>query len=225
MKSTIITILVIVVVVIAAAVAGFFLYARHLKNESYSSGYQYQIDVDVGNNDVDEIILYVPYPTQDGQTPNENILETGYIPANWNISYIETEYGPMLSVSIANISSQQYAAFDIHSEETVNTKEPLGNDLMLYPKTDIQQEDCDFPYPESWEDRLKCYSYTGILYAEFDENYTDEIHISVELCGENTWWVFGWNGNEYTDRAYIEITDSQGWIETQGSMKVGMGNY
>lgn len=110
----------------------------------------------------------------------------------------------------------------VESERTIDTRAPIDSEPLLRPQTNRTETACFMPH-----DREEtCYTYTGRIFVSYDAVPDTTVYISIELRGTNSWWVFGWNFNEYTDRQTVELTGPQdGWIPTEGQLETGQGNY
>lgn len=110
----------------------------------------------------------------------------------------------------------------VDSERTVDTRSPIGSEPLLGPHQNRSETPCFVPQGEE----EACYTYEGRVFASYDAEPDTAVYVSTELRGANSWWVFGWNFNEYTDRQSVELVGLQdGWVVTDGSLEAGQGNY
>ncbi|WP_458188169.1 hypothetical protein [Haladaptatus sp. NG-WS-4] len=110
----------------------------------------------------------------------------------------------------------------VESDRTVDTRSPIENESLLRPHQNRTETACFSPPDE----KETCYTYDGRVFVSYDGASDTAVHVSVELRGSNSWWVFGWNFNEYVDRQSVEVVGPQdGWVVTEGDLETGQGNY
>ncbi|MFW5898424.1 MAG: hypothetical protein ACOCT7_01060 [Candidatus Saliniplasma sp.] len=227
MKIT--TILVIIVILAATVIGGLYYYTRSLKEDSYTSEYNFELSIET--TDVQEgLIIYVPLPMKNGSpiVSESTFLQEANIPEGWTCEYVDTENGTMLKVEFQRLEvDHRYDDISLRviSENSINTEDALEDEPILSPRSNLREEEyTDEPYPERFEDRLEYYKYDTNIYVE---NITEgsEINIYLHHMGTNEWWVFGWSGNEYRNRLFSSAISSDGWSEHTADLIQGWGNY
>lgn len=107
--------------------------------------------------------------------------------------------------------------------ETIDTKSPQGNEPLLTPRSNQRAVDC-----EQFHERPgpSCYAYDTRVYLSYDADPGTEMYVRVELSGTNSWWILGWNYNEYRDTVTLLTDESpDGWVTVDGQLVTGSGNY
>ena len=110
--------------------------------------------------------------------------------------------------------------------QSINTKDPVGNALVLLPKYNllISEPPYDTPSPDYIEPEY--YEYDSRIFAQYNTSNHPTVYITVEVTGTNEWWVGGWRSNSFRDMISIQMNGPQeGWRTTQGSMVTGDGIY
>lgn len=176
---------------------------------------------------ISDALLYAPTPVNNGEATLTGLVQDArqQLPSEWSYETIDTERGPMLEIRAAELNPSDgpyYTSVTQEVENEIDTRESLENEPGLAPRSNVVQVECDFPHPDRWEDRLRCYSYESELYGEYEASVSTVI--SVGLWGENSWWNGGWNGNEYLDRVTGTVT-GDGWATASAGFREGMGNY
>lgn len=176
---------------------------------------------------VTEATLYLPVPSQNGEPALSTLVDdtVAHLPSTWTNEVIQTDRGPMLSLEATEIdpaAGPYYPTVSVDVSREIDTREALDTEPGLSSRSSVEQVDCDFPYPDRWEGRLRCYRYQSALYGEYPEEVSTVI--SVGLSGANSWWQGGWNGNEYSNRVSGSVT-GKGWITASASFLQGSGNY
>ncbi|MFT4885277.1 MAG: hypothetical protein ACI8U4_002799 [Natronomonas sp.] len=191
-----------------------------------TSTYYYSVDVNP-TAPVSDVTFYLPVPVRDGESAfSDAITGDGIRPEEWSYAIVDTDRGPMLEIGIDELQPESRPfniEFDIASEDEIDTREALENEPTLQPKDDLQQVDCDFPHPDEWDDRLRCYTYEGAFYGTYEPTGT-EVSLAARFTGENAWFTGGWNGNDYTDDVH-GFVDGTGWTSARGGVREGVGNY
>ncbi|ELZ94103.1 hypothetical protein C440_10798 [Haloferax mucosum ATCC BAA-1512] len=128
----------------------------------------------------------------------------------------------------ANTVRVEHDAVDLYADATVNrsidTRSPEGTEPIFEPRQNVRAVPCEWPHEA---DETRCYAYDSMVYLQYDGPETTTVSVSIELYGTNSWWVGGWNYNEYTDRiyAYDVPADRRGWVVVEGELQTGVGNY
>lgn len=176
---------------------------------------------------ITDVTLYLPVPIVGGEVViTDRITDYAFEPDGWSLSIADTDSGPMLEVTVDEISARNRTYdmwIDWIIDEEIDTRNALENAPTLQPKDGIEQRECDFPHPEEWDDRLRCYSYDGRFYGGYEPTGTD-VGISISLWGDNSWRNGGWRGNSYNDDLH-GFVDGTGWAGGRGSLNEGIGTY
>lgn len=212
---------------VAAGIAGGLAGCSILGGErEVISQYTYELNVEPSDS-ISEAILYAPTPIENGEAALSDLVEDarGQLPNTWSYEFVDTDRGPMLEIRTPELIPDEgpyYTSVSGEVDDEIETREALTTEPVLGPRSNIDQVECDFPHPDAWEDRLRCYSYESEMYGEYDGGIPTLI--SVGLWGENSWWNGGWNGNEYLDRVSGTVT-GDGWASASAGFREGMGNY
>jgi len=228
-------------------------HTHNMYEDSYRSEYCYDAMV-IMDSTLHNVTLYVPLPVaEDGSEIGcEIIAKNASIPAGWDCEIVETEHGKMLKIHAeemipdlhappvplpeeecgpdalscpAQTHASEQVSVRVHADREINTKNPAGNEPILSPKYNLSRSVYRMPHPE---DRTPpaCYEYESRIYANYTASPDAEVSIHVELTGENTWWVYGWSGNEYRDWVGVTLTGAQdGWCAASGVLVAGEGRY
>lgn len=208
-------------------VAGIYAFGAFLFYDSYETSYTYELELSV-DGATEDLVVLVPAPVHDDDvvlgdlslwTANDRV-------GDWEYERVDTEHGPMLSISISEITGPEQLVFasTVHADRTIETKAPRGVEPVLSPLYDMEEVD------SSYERRpdTRRFSVTSVAYAE--HGGSDEVKLNIVLRheGANTWWTFGWSGNYYeTYLTSFEVTpDPAGeWWDLQGDHREGAGSY
>ena len=107
----------------------------------------------------------------------------------------------------------------IESDDRIETREPVGTEPILEPRTGATETAC----PDGLE---RCLEYTGPVYAEYGAAPSTDVSLRVTHRGENAWWVGGWSSNWYSDELGVSLEGPQdSWIAADGSLETGQGSY
>jgi hypothetical protein len=191
-----------------------------------TSTYYYSVDINPTAT-VSNVTLYLPIPVRDGEAVlADEIVTSGIRPEDWSYAMADTDRGPMLEIGVDELRPESRPfgiELDAASDAEIDTREALDTEPTLQPKENVQQVDCDFPHPEEWDDRLRCYTYDGAFYGSYEPTGTD-VSLAARFTGENAWFTGGWNGNDYTDDLHGTV-DGTGWAVARGGFREGVGNY
>lgn len=147
--------------------------------------------------------IYYEFVERNGTRERVEISASEYDPSNPNMTR-DANAGTLLSVTI-------------QVNESVETAEPWGVELLFNPRTDRRPTACDSPAGE-W---LQCYGYDTMVYARYETNETAQVDLLSYVEGQNAWWVFGWNYDAYRDRVSLDLRGSQdGWTNATGHVEV-----
>lgn len=211
---------IVILLLISAIGLSYSLYSR-----SYSSTLTYSIEI-TASDEIQDVTFLIPLPHGKESAMIHRVIENNLSTCgSWTCTLIETEYGTMLELSIQTIKAHDPFSISITLPTyEINTQNPLTSELIFLPKTDLNEREYPFPHPD-W-DYLSCYTYTCTLYADFHATPSTELSIAISINGRNTWWVFGWSGNEYSDELYLSLTgESHDWVQISGNLTVGFGRY
>ncbi|MFO7967309.1 MAG: hypothetical protein R6U44_06900 [Archaeoglobaceae archaeon] len=246
--------IVIGLVVIVAVIGTLWMYhTNNLYEQSFTAEYRYQVDMDPGSGSgLNNVTLYVPLPSENGAGIS---LEDINRPDDWEVSTVDTVHGEMLEISAERIETANRSNSSplrpgeepqtpgpqdrtlrlnritetIISNKEINTANPHGNEPVLNPKYDLTRTECSFPH--GGDQPLKCYQYRSAMFINYGSesngsNVSDAgLNVSVTFEGSNSWWIYGWNGNEYRDRIYFTVEGDEGWFESEGQLIAGQGSY
>ncbi|NOQ32796.1 MAG: hypothetical protein GQ567_01155 [Methanosarcinales archaeon] len=231
-----------------------WMYHTHsLYEETYRSEYRYEVTVRT-DSVLHNVTFYVPLPVSEEESKigSEIIAKNASIPAGWDCEIVETEHGNMLKIHAEGITpdrntppvplpedecgpdaipcldqiyTPEWVSAMVHADREINTKNPAGNEPMLSPKYNLVRSVYRMPHPEDWTPPA-CYEYESCIYANYTASPDAEVLIHAELTGANSWWVYGWSGNEYMDRVGVMLTGAQdGWCAASGNLVAGEGRY
>jgi len=113
----------------------------------------------------------------------------------------------------------------LNSDSEINTKSPIGNEPVLNPAYNRSLSAYDMPYPENRETPA-VYNYDSLIYADYEASPEAQVSLLIDFSGWNEWWIYGWNGNRYSEFIYTDLNGSQqGWIQVPGKITMRDGNY
>ncbi len=123
------------------------------------------------------------------------------------------------------IEKPLWIAISLNSDSEINTKSPLENEPVLNPAYNRTLSVYDMPYPENREPPV-VYNYDSLIYAEYETSSEAQVSLMIDFSGRNEWWIYGWNGNRYSEFIYTDLNGSQhGWIRVPGKITMRNGNY
>jgi hypothetical protein len=144
----------------------------------------------------------LPIPIEPGKEPKE-------LPKP-NISDTFSKETPVLTSKEITVM--------LHAYHNIDSKNPIGNEPLLSPKYNITLSSYDVPYPEGWTPPT-VHKYESCVYADYTASSSAKISVYVMLEGRNSWWVYGWSFNDFTDRIEATITGEQrGWLIVTGKL-------
>jgi hypothetical protein len=139
----------------------------------------------------------LPIPLPSGEEPEE--------PGVRNVSGSYSNETPVLIPKVISISVQ--------TDHDIQTKNPVENEPLLFPKLNITQSIHELPGPVPPD----CYTYESRIYAEYTTTPEARVSISVQFTGRNEWWVYMWSGTMYGDNVNAVLSGEQlGWSVAQG---------
>jgi len=134
----------------------------------------------------------------------------------------EEEYDPDNSSHVRATHEDIDIQTSVATDQTIDTQSPINSEPLLRPHENLTDTACFM----ADDDEGRCYTYDGHVFASYDATPDTVVYVSVRLRGANSWWVFGWNFNEYVDHQSVEIIGSnEDWVATQGELRTGNGNY
>lgn len=215
--------------VVALSTIGYYLF-----HDSLESGYEYELML-FSNNSLQDFEIYVP-TVHINDTYNNNYTIDSET-TNWQVNNTIKNNVTMLSVNntIAEaINKTNYYGDEfmdlslqvrshIETEKFVNTIDPTENELLLEPRSNIEQIECQ----NVFSDQKTCYQYETKINLNWETEDNTQTDIIIRNDGYNTWWTFGWDRDYY--REVIEITDlngsQSGWQEVNATLITGSDNY
>ena len=109
----------------------------------------------------------------------------------------------------------------IPGNRTIDTREPLGKEPVLYPDGQFIPADRTTAAYQG-----DAYLHRVPVYVRYISDRPADIGIRVSIEGVNSIWRGGWLSNVYTDRVVIELNNgAQGWVEGEGTLTTGAGVY
>ena len=240
--------LILVIVVISAGLI--YYEASQIKQESMIHSYRYTVQIE-STGHVYNLTIIVPIGSVNGSSPIADAIESGQmtgVPENGNVMLQKTRDGIFLQFSASQITGTAAVtpiatgedsepigmpvnnhapvllAVRVDSESAIETISPAGTEPVLGPRTNTTQVPCTFPHPDNMP--VTCYTYSVPVYADFVASDGTDLSIQLEMKGENAWWLGGWSGNSYQDRAWFTLTGPfSGWTTVEGTSVYGMGRY
>ncbi len=207
------------------AVGTFFFY------DSYSSSYEYDVDIYV-EGDAEDAEFLVPLPVQNGEhhlgdvhyTESERFAGIDY-------AVVDTEHGPMLNIEVDEIEEgphwhSLWVSSRIEVDESIDTRDPRGDEPMVSPLELVERE-LEETIHARWPDR-RDFDASSTAYIEHGGDQDVDFGVSVWYRGGNDWWTGGWNGNYYETVVSGDhgVQGSDGvWVELDGWHTEGGGRY
>ncbi len=192
--------------------------------------------------------FYIPLPIKEEEAIN---LKNVSKPENWEVLVVETEYGKMLEIKAKRIRTEippmlipvkpgetpsefpeeiknfkwepNEVRFRLKLDKEVDTLNPINGEFTLSPKFNLEEIACPEDYSIHYK-YVKCYEYMTKVYAKYEGGENLSVSIAVWLNGRNTWFDYGWTGNEFDDFVLVRINGS-GWYDVEGKLEVGKGIY
>ncbi|TGC06742.1 hypothetical protein [Methanolobus halotolerans] len=114
----------------------------------------------------------------------------------------------------------------VMTNNTINTKEPVGNEPVLQPKINLTESDDEDRVQPPENINPQYYDYEGRIYAQYETLPDTNVEIHVSMYGTNEGWVLGWTSNDYRDSMGTTLTGSRdGWVPVTGYLVTGDGVY
>ena len=162
--------------------------------------------------------LYPPDRTPGPREPGDE--SGGEFPPGYSPPLPEELVPIRFSVSIQN------------EDGVIDTRYPVGNEPLLSPKLNLapvaagEGEGWPTPGPDGRAGTVSSYHFDCPVYAAYQADEDAVVTIRIEFTGQNSWWVGGWQWNEYRERFGITLYGTDpGWQEGQGTMRAGFGLY
>lgn len=140
--------------------------------------------------------------------PGTTVLPTPLVPGH--------EYSPdtpvLMPVTIAVMEM---------SGSVINTRSPVGNEPLFFPKGAFTPGSCVRPVCDGI-----AYDHPVPVYISYTAERPVVISLRVSIQGSNSVWRGGWLSNSYTDSVVIEVTGGrQGWIAGNGKLITAQGVF
>ncbi|MDN7023980.1 hypothetical protein FGU65_03580 [Methanoculleus sp. FWC-SCC1] len=237
-----------IALLLAGLFIGFSAYVQSTYAETLSSTYTYEITLET-DRVLTNVTLFLPLPENGGRSPVTLAVGRGDLaglPRGWGIGLYGAGNATFMKITADRIAPEYRPPPVAVGEEgnpaaspvlvpirlvaeadagaVIDTAHPLGNSTLLRPKYSLTGVACDFPHDPA--SPPVCYTYETAFFASYRAAPDARVTITVGLTGSNTWFVFGWSGNELRDRAVLTLTGpSDGWQRVRGAMKTGIGRY
>jgi hypothetical protein len=237
-----------IALLLAALFIGFSAYVQGTYRETLSSTYTYEITLET-DAVLTNVTLFLPLPDDGGRSPVVLAAGRGDIvglPETWSADLYGAGDATFVKFTADRIAPEYRAAPVPVGEEAdpaapavlvpvrlvveadapglIDTADPLGNAAVLRPKYNLTGVACNFPHDPAAPP--VCYEYETSFFASYETVPDARVTIAVGLTGSNTWFVFGWSGNEFRDRAALTLSgESRGWHRAEGALAAGIGRY
>ncbi|WP_230670573.1 hypothetical protein [Methanosarcina mazei] len=207
-------------------------------DRNHISSYDYYIELTTDST-LSNVTLYLPLPViNNTSSVGTDIVEHHFndYDHSWKYTLVDTEHGLMLSIKNEKIEpkyatrsrdsktilSPNMFSMTLFTNQTIDTMNPLSNEMVLMPKYNLTQNVTRRPYPPASE----IFDYESKMYAYYDTSSDANVSISIYLCGMNEWWIGGWQHNSYWEDMEIKLSGSQaGWTTVNGQLFTGEGTY
>lgn len=134
----------------------------------------------------------------------------------------ESEYDPSDPDMLAYDKRSVRVEVFIEAERSIDTRNPTGTEPLLAPEFSRWDTTCEDTHFET----VECFGVETSTYLSYEAPPETRTSLWVELRGSNEWWIFGWSGNEYSERFLDEFTGAQdGWVAVEAELVTGWGNY
>ncbi|AKB69358.1 hypothetical protein MSMAL_2815 [Methanosarcina mazei LYC] len=211
---------------------------QRMYDRNHISSYDYYIELTTDST-LSNVTLYLPLPViNNTSSVGTDIVEHHFndYDHSWKYTLVDTEHGLMLSIKNEKIEpkyatrsrdsktilSPNMFSMTLFTNQTIDTMNPLSNEMVLMPKYNLTQNVTRRPYPPASE----IFDYESKMYAYYDTSSDANVSISIYLCGMNEWWIGGWQHNSYWEDMEIKLSGSQaGWTTVNGQLFTGEGTY
>lgn len=110
----------------------------------------------------------------------------------------------------------------VSSDDPVDTRDPVGNEPTLAPRSNDRETPCSTPVPEG----TVCRAFDTRLFLSYDAPADATVQVVVRHEGRNEWFAGGWTGNSFDQRVTVERRGpGPGWVVANASERTGVGNY
>lgn len=237
-----------IALLLAALFVGFSAYVQGTYRETLSSTYTYEVTLET-DAVLTNVTLFLPLPGDSGRSPVTLAVGRGDLaglPGGWGLGLYGAGNATFMKITADRIAPEYRPppvpageeadpaavpvpvpvrlVVEAAADDRIDTARPLGNAAVLRPKYNLTEVACDFPHDAA--SPPVCYTYETAFFASYVTAPDARVTITVGLTGSNTWFVFGWSGNELRDRAVLTLTGpGDGWQRVRGAMTAGIGRY
>ena len=230
-------------------------YDSDLYPDSFGSNYDYKLSFR-SNQMLSNVTMLIPVPVRDempvigNHRINSSILKKGYYKIeqrgaevspepNFSFNVIKVNNSWLLEVQADFLPPNVSYAFSIgdyikrpkYSYYAVQTRDPLGNESVFLPKTNLTTRLPDSlthsRYMWIYHNPLEI-SYTIPVYAEYRGPEGSELSITSRVESSNSWLQEFEHSvmNEYSDRFSGRLSGERpGWYLVNGTLTTGQGFY
>lgn len=203
--------------------------SREMYEQSFQSEINYDVRI-VTDSTLHNVTLYIPLPVVNNTSSvGQNIIDTNFNDqkSSWEYALVDTEHGLMLSMKTEELEPPERLYFSadlgtlVSVDRELDTKDPIANEMVLSPKYGLKHVDAG----KYWfSDTV--YSYDSRVYAEYETIPNASVEIDISLDGRNSWWIMGWQFNDYAEEMETHMTGPQdGWVDAYGEIVTGEGIY
>ena len=206
-----------------------------LPSEPVESSYGYTVSVSTDST-LGAVTLLLPIPVAEGDGLVVNAITQGRAetPDGWDVSVVDTEFGPMLRIHAAAMPAQRqpdgrtYSTYGVSlsvaSPVEIDTKAPFGEEPLLRPRIEQRERPC--PNQAGPEPEETCFSYESRVFANYTAPADAEVDVYIVAGGTNDLTGAGRQFNRYYDRVTVFLDGPQsGWVEAEGFASTGVGTY
>jgi hypothetical protein len=212
---------------------------ERIYERNHMSSYDYRVELTTDST-LSNVTLYLPLPViNNTSSVGTDIVEHHFndYDHSWKYALVNTEHGLMLSIKNEKIEPKYTTrskdskkilypnmfSETLFSNQTIDTMNPLGNEMVLMPKYNLTLNVNDrVPHTQASEQ----FDYESKMYACYDTSSNANISISIYLSGTNGWWIGGWLHNSYWENMEVKLSGSQdGWTTVNGQLFTGEGTY
>jgi hypothetical protein len=153
--------------------------------------------------------------------PKRFVAVEGYTYYGNNIDPNETKIQEYDSYSeIRSIIRSMHYFVHMPDNHIIDTKNPLGREMLLSPKYNILLTD------DSRMSAPEVYVYESMLYAKYNTSSDANISIYIDTSGSNSWKIKLYQSNWYVETIDVQLSGSQdGWVPVSGLLGTGKGVY
>ncbi|RXA14367.1 hypothetical protein EQO05_15200 [Methanosarcina sp. MSH10X1] len=197
---------------------------QKMYDRSLRSSYDYDVMLTTDST-LSNMTLYLPLPVINNTSyVGMDIVEHHFNnnEPSWEYALVDTEHGLMLSMKNKKPRSIDLSTI-IFSNQTIDTMNPLGNEMVLMPKYKLTHNvNASRVYSRTSEQ----FDYESRMYACYETSSNANVSISIYLNALNEWWIGGWQSNSYWEVMEIKLSGPQnGWTTVNGELVTGEGTY